>query len=138
MSTGFDWSAFLDVAGGIGALLVGLGVFIAMMALARTLRRLDKTLDGVDEQVAALGKPVSETLTHVGGIADTADQTIARLSGVIGSLEQIAGSLAKTAKLTQDAISPAVVNVGATLGGISAGLRRLVRGDGTKETGENA
>lgn len=133
----FDWSAFLDVAGGVGAFLAGLGIFIAMASLARTLRRLDKTLDGVDEQVAALGKPLSETLAHVGGIADTADQTIARLSGVVGSLEQVAGSAAQSAKLTQDALSPAIVNIGATLGGISAGLRRLVRGNG-KQTGDNA
>jgi uncharacterized protein YoxC len=133
----FDWTAFLDVAGGVAAFLAGLGIFIAMAALARTLRRLDKTLDGIDEQVAALGKPVSETLAHVGGIADTADQTIARLSGIVGSLEQVAGSVAQSAKLTQEALNPAIVNVGATLGGISAGLRRLVRGDG-KQTGENA
>jgi len=117
--------------------LAGLGIFLAMLALSRTLQRVNKTLDGVDEQVAALGKPVSETLTHVGGIADTADQTIARLSGVVNSLEQVAGSLARTTKLTQDAVAPAIVNVGATIGGISAGLRRLVRGDGTKETGES-
>jgi uncharacterized protein YoxC len=136
LSTGFDSSVFLDVAGGIAAFLVGLGVFIAMLALARTLRRVERTLDGVDEQVAALGKPVSQTLEHVGGIADTADRTIARLSVVVGSLEQITGSLSNMAKLTHDALSPAIVNAGATIGGVSAGLRRLVRGD--KETGENA
>jgi ABC-type transporter Mla subunit MlaD len=132
----FDWSIVLDVGVGVGVFLAGLGLFWAMLSLARTLRRLDKTLDGVDEQVAALGKPVSETLAHVGGIADTADQTIARLSGIIDSLEQIAGSFAHGAKLTQEALSPAIVNVGATLGGISAGLRRLVRGNG-KQTGED-
>lgn len=132
MSTGFDWSAFLDVTVGIGALLVGLGIFIAMQALARTLRRLDKTLDGVDEQVAALGKPVTETLIHVGGIADTADQTIARLSGVVAALEQISASVSNTVKLTHDALSPAIVNAGATIIGISAGLRRLVRGGDEK------
>lgn len=136
MSTGFDWAVILDVGVGVGVFLVGAGFFWAMMALARTLRRLDRTLDGIDEQVAALGKPVSETLAHVGGIADTADQTIARLSGVVTALEQTAGTLSQTAKLTGEALSPAIVNVGATLGGISAGLRRLVRGD--KETGENA
>ncbi len=129
MSTGFNWSAFLDVAGGVAAFLVGLAIFIALLAVARTLRRLDKTLDGVDEQVAALGRPVSETLAHVGGIADTADRTIARLAGVADSLERIAASISHTAKLTSDALSPAIVNVGATLGGVSAGLRRLVRGD---------
>lgn len=136
MSTGFDWAVVLDVGVGVGVFLVGIGFFWAMMAVARTLRRLDKTLDGIDEQVAALGKPVSETLAHVGGIADTADQTIARLSGVVSALEQTAGTLSHTAKLTGEALSPAIVNVGATLGGISAGLRRLVRGD--KETGERA
>lgn len=133
----FDWSAFLNVAGGVAALLIGLGVFVAMASLARMLRRLERTLDGIDEQVAALGKPVSETLAHVGGIADTADQTLARLSGVATSLEQVAGSVAQGAKLTGDALTPAVVNVGATIGGITAGLRRLVRGE-RKETGEHA
>lgn len=133
----FDWSAFLDVAGGVAAFLVGVGIFVACLALARTLRRLDKTLDGVDEQVAALGKPVSDTLAHVGAIADTADQTIARLSGIVTLLEQVAGTVSESAKLTHEALSPAIVNVGATLGGISAGLRRLVRGNG-KGTGENA
>ncbi len=129
MSTGFDWwSVFLDVAGGVGAFLAGLGIFVAMAAVARTLRRLNQTLDGLDEQVASLGRPVSETLAHVGGIADTADRTIAKLSGVVASLERVAASLANTATLTQDALSPAIVNVGATLGGVSAGLRRLVRG----------
>ena len=136
MSTGLDWSAFLDVLVGVGVFLAGLGVFIAMLSLGRLLTRVNKTLDGVDEQVAALGKPVGETLTHVGGIADTADQTLAKVSGVVASLEQIAGSLAQSVKLAQEAVSPSIVNVGATLGGISAGLRRLIRGD--KDTGENA
>ncbi len=133
MNTGFSWAAFLDVAGGLGAFLAGLGIFFAMLSLSRTLRRLDRTLDGVDEQMAALGKPVAETLTHVGGIADTADRTLARLSGAVSSLEQVAASVAGAAKVTQEAISPAIVNVGATLGGISAGLRRFVRGNSNGE-----
>lgn len=136
MSTGFEWSAFLDVLVGVGAFLAGLGIFIAMTAAARTLRRLNTTLDGIDEQVAALGKPVSETLSHVGGIADTADRTLARLSEVVGALEQLSASLAQTGKLAQQAISPAIVNAGAAISGISAGLRRLIRGE--DETGENA
>lgn len=131
MVTGFDWSAFLDVGAGLGVFAAGVGWLIAMTALARTLRRVDVTLDGLDEQVAALGKPASETLAHVGGIADTADQVLARLTGVVASLERISSSVSETAKLMQDALSPAIVNVGATIGGISAGLRRLVRGNGT-------
>ncbi|MGZ3498234.1 MAG: hypothetical protein ACXWNK_05145 [Vulcanimicrobiaceae bacterium] len=139
MSTGFDWAIVLDVGVGVGVLLVGVGVLIAMLGLSRTLERVNKTLDGVDEQIATLGKPVADTLAHVDGIADTADRTIARLSGVVKSLEDIAASVAQAAKLTQNAVSPAIVNVGATLGGISAGLRRLVRGreDGRAESIEH-
>jgi ABC-type transporter Mla subunit MlaD len=135
LNSGFDWSAFLDVAGGVAAFFAGLGILWVCLAASRTLKRLNRTLDAVDEQIAALGRPASEALAHVGGIADTADQTLARLSGVVASLEQIAGSAAQTAKLTQDAVSPAIVNLGSVLAGISAGLRRLFRGD---RGGENA
>lgn len=134
MTTGFNWSIVLDVGVGLGVLLVGVGVFIAMRALAATLSRLNVTLDGVDRQIAGIGKPIAETLTHVGGIADTADTTIARVSRVVGSVESVAGSVANTAKLAQTAVAPSLVNVGATLTGISAGLRRLVRGAGSNET----
>lgn len=134
MTTGFNWSIVLDVGVGLGVLLLGIGVFIAMRALAGTLARVNLTLDGVDQQLAGIGKPVADTLTHVGGIAGTADTTIARLSRVVDSVEGVAGSVAKTAALTQTAISPTLINVGATLSGISAGLRRLVRGAGGNET----
>lgn len=128
MTTGFNWAIVLDVGVGVGVLLIGIGVLLAMLGLAKTFARLNQTLDGVDEQIAALGKPVGEALVHVGGIADTADRAVAQLAGVVGSLEGVAKSVAGTAHLAQTAVSPALVNVGATLGGITAGIRRLVRG----------
>lgn len=128
MSTGFEWSIVIDVGVGIGVFLAGLGIFLAMNALSKTLARVNVTLDEVDRQISALGTPVTQMLTHVGGIADTADSSVARLGGVVKSLEDVAGSVASTAKLTQDAVSPALVNVGATLSGVTAGIRRLVRG----------
>lgn len=131
MNGGFEWSLVLDIGVGVGVLLIGIAMMIAMIALARTLGRVNVTLDEVDKQIDGLGRPVGETLAHVGGIADTADRTIARLSGVVGSLETIAGSAAHTADLAKSAVSPAIVNVGATLSGISAGLRRLVNGNGS-------
>lgn len=128
MTTGFNWAIVLDAGVGIGALLAGLGVFLGMRALAGTLSRVNVTLDEVDRQIAAVGTPVTQMLSHVGGIADTADSTVARLSGVVKSLEDVAGSVASTAKLTQNAVSPALVNVGATLSGVTAGIRRLING----------
>lgn len=107
-------SLTLDVLVGVGALLVGIGVLIGMLALAKTLTRLRTTLDGVDRQLENIGTPVTSTLAHV-------DQ-------VTKSLEDTAGALSRTADLTRSAVVPAVVNVGATLAGITAGLRRLVTG----------
>ena len=135
MSTAINGALILDVLVGIGALLAGLGIFLGMRGLAKTLSRVNVTLDEVDRQIAAVGTPVTQMLSHVGGIADTADSTVARLSGVVKSLEDVAGSVASTAKLTQSAVSPALVNVGATLSGVTAGIRRLV--NGKTDSGQN-
>jgi uncharacterized protein YoxC len=118
----------LDVLTGVGALLVGIGVLVGMLALAKTLKRVNVTLDGLDRQLDSLGEPVAKTLGHVDGIADTADQTLARLGGVVQSLEDVAGSVSQTAQLAKNALAPAIVNVGAAVTGVSSGLRRLVTG----------
>jgi ABC-type transporter Mla subunit MlaD len=106
-----------------------------MRALAKTLARVNVTLDEVDRQLDGMGKPLGQVLGHVGGIADTADQTLARLTGVVGSLESVAESISQTAQLTKDAISPAIVNVGATISGVSAGVRRLFNGRNQQDQG---
>jgi hypothetical protein len=114
-------SLILDVLVGVGVLLIGIGVLVGMLALAKTLRRVQVTLDGVDRQVENIGPPVAMAISHV--------------DGVTKSLEATAGSLSSTADLTKSALAPAIINVGATLGGVSAGLRRLVTGkdSGLKE-----
>lgn len=126
----------LDVLAGVGVLLVGVGVLIGMLALAKTLTRVNVTLDGVDRQLENLGEPVAKTLAHVDGIADTADRTLARLSGVASSVEDVAGNVSQTAALVKNALSPAIVNVGSTLTGISSGLRRLVTGKSSSDQSE--
>lgn len=133
--TGTDLSWILYVGVGVGVLLAGIGILWAMIALAKTLGRVNVTLDELDRQISTLSVPVNDTLGHVGGIADTADQTLARLGGVVKSLEDVAGSVSQTASLTKDALQPAIVNVGATITGVSAGLRRLVTG--RKSAGES-
>ena len=123
-----DGALIRDILFGVGVLLAGVGVFVACSAMARTFARLNGTLDEVDRQIAAVSGPVVETLAHVGGIAETADATVARLGAVVGTLESVAAGVGNTAKLASDAVSPALVNAGAALTGITAGLRRLVAG----------
>jgi uncharacterized protein YoxC len=128
LSSGIDGALFRDVLVGIGVLLGGVGIFVVCSALARTFARLNKTLDEVDVQIAALSAPVSETLKHVDGIAGSADSAVVRLVAIVGTLENVAAAVGKTAKLATDSVEPALVNVGAALTGITAGLRRLVGG----------
>lgn len=135
MTSGTDWHWALYVGAGIGVLLMGIGILVVCSALAATLKRVNVTLDEVDRQIAALGAPVAATLSHVGGIADTADTTVARLSGVVGSLESVAGGVAKTTNLVGEAVQPAIVDLGATLTGITAGIRRFVTGRRGESTG---
>jgi hypothetical protein len=126
--SGFDWAIVLDIGVGVGVLLIGAGIFVVCSSLAKLLARLNGTLDEVDRQIAAVSAPVVETLGHVGGIADTADATVARLGAVVGTLEGVASGVGRTSKLASDAVAPALVNLGATLAGITAGLRRLITG----------
>lgn len=123
-----DGALIRDVLIGVGVLLAGIGIFMLCSAAARTFARLNGTLDEVDRQVAALSAPVVQTLDHVGGIADTADATVARLGAVVGTLEGVAGRVGHVANAASDAVAPALTNVGATLTGVTAGLRRLVTG----------
>lgn len=129
ITSDIDWPHLaFSVGAGVGVLLMGIGVLVVCSAIANLLRRMNTTLDEVDKQIGALSAPVAETLSHVGGIADTADSTVARLGVVVGSLETIAGQVVKTSDLANRAVAPTIVNVGATLTGISAAVRRLVTG----------
>lgn len=131
-----DWSSVLDAGVGVGVLLVGIGIFVAMVALARLFSRMRGTLDEVDRQIAGIGVPVGEALEHVEGISATADETLAKLGNAVGALESVANSVSASTTLVRQAISPAIVNIGATLSGVSAGLRRLVTGKSPRDGSE--
>ena len=136
MASGIDGALIRDVLIGIGVLLAGIGILVVCTSLASTLKRVGTTLDEVDRQIAALSAPVVTALDHVGGIADTADTTVARLGAVVGTLENLAEALGRAGKFAGDAFTPALVNVGATLAGVTAGLRRLLGGRPVPEPGE--
>ncbi len=116
MASAVDWSPLILAIGvGVGVLLIGIGVLIACTRLGALLNKAGTTLDQVDSQIGALSGPLAQTLAHVGGIADTADTTLAKLVTTVESLETVAGNVNKTSTLAQEAIAPSIVNIGATL-----------------------
>ena len=123
-----DWSILLDAGFGIMALLIGSGIFIVCLRLAKILSKAADTIDTVDRQLAVLTPPIVETLGHFGGIANTADSTLARLTTVVDAVEGLAGGVAKSAHVAQNAVNPALNNIGATLTTISGRLRKFVNG----------
>ena len=129
-----DWSILLDAGVGAGALLIGIGLFIVCLRLARILSKASDTIESVDRQIAVLMPPIVETLSHVGGIANTADSTLARLTTVVDAVEGLAGGVAKSANAAQSAVTPAVTNFAATLTAVSGRLRRFVVGRSTVDS----
>lgn len=90
------WSIAWSVGVGIGSVLIGLGIFVLCVRAGALLVRIGRTLDEVDRQIPVLSAPIATTLTHVGGIADTADVTLARLGVAVGQLEGVAASATRT------------------------------------------
>jgi uncharacterized protein YoxC len=101
---------------GLGVLLIGVGIFILCLRAGDLLTRFGRTLNEVDKQIDALSAPIATTLTHVGGIADTADSTLARLAAVVGQLENVASGASKTADL-----------IGATISGVQSAMKSKTR-----------
>ncbi len=104
----------LDILGGIGVLLVGIGIFVGSLTLARELSKFRATLDEVTRQIDEIRVPVTNTLAQVDKVAKSVESTV--------------DSVSQTADLTKTAVTPTIVNLGAALNGLSAGLRRLVTG----------
>ncbi len=107
MTSSIEW---WSIGLGVMALLFGIGVLILCLSLARLIGRIGETLDEVDRQIPALSTPIATTLTHVGGIADTADSTIARLGAAIGQLEYVAGAASRTANTIGETLSKFAAN----------------------------
>lgn len=121
----------LDIGVGLGCLLAGVGVLVAFSRLGHLFGRLEGTLDEIDRQVATISVPVTDTLSHIEGMAGTADVTIAKVATIVASLESVAAGVAKTSNLAQHAVAPTLINFAATLTGISAGLRKLLGANNT-------
>ncbi len=110
MTSSVEW---WSIGIGIMALLFGIAVLVLCLAAARLLARIGQTLDEVDRQIPKLSQPIATTLTHVGGIADTADTTIARFGLAIGQLEYVARAATRTAD-----------TIGTTLSNLAANFKK--------------
>lgn len=113
MSSAIDSSIYWSSGVGIMAVLFGLGFFIVCVRIGGLLGRIGKTLDEIDRQIPLLSSPIATTLTHVGGIADTADATIARLGVAVGQLENVAAGATRTAN-----------TIGVVVSNVAAGMRK--------------
>lgn len=105
------WTVTWSVGIGVGVFLIGLGIFYFCLRLGGLVGRLGKTLDEIDRQIPALSTPIATTLTHVGGIADTADSTIARLGVAVAQLETVAANATKTATTVGTIVGAFATNV---------------------------
>jgi len=124
----FDWAIVLDVGVGLGVLLMGVGLFMVCLRLAAMLKVAAQTLDSLDRQFLMLAPSLIETLGHVGGIAGTADATLARLTAVVDAVEGLAGGVVKSATAAQHAVDPTFKNLGVVIAAVSGRFRRFVRG----------
>jgi len=105
------WTVTWSVGIGVGVFLIGLGICYFCLRLGGLVGRIGKTLDEIDKQIPALSTPIATTLTHVGGIADTADSTIARLGVAVGQLENVASSATKTANTVGTLVGTLASNI---------------------------
>ncbi|GAC1300401.1 MAG: hypothetical protein NVSMB19_06930 [Vulcanimicrobiaceae bacterium] len=105
-----SWSIAWSLGIGIGAILIGFGVLVLCLRAGALLTRIGRTLDEIDRQIPVLSAPIATTLTHVGGIADTADITLARFGVAVGQLEGVAANASRTASTLGTMVSSAAAS----------------------------
>ncbi len=94
-------------------MFIGLGILILCVRAGGLIARIGRTLDEVDRQIPVISAPIATTLSHVGGIADTADSTLARLGVAVSQLENVASSASRTAS-----------TLGSIVATVASGLRK--------------
>ena len=118
------------VAIGLAALVAAGGISFACIRLAGLLARAQTTLDNVDAQLAGAQAPLTKTLTHVSGVAQSVDDIVAKVDRIANAAEKAAGAVAKTADAAQAAVSPTIANLVGVVAGVSRGARTFFRSHG--------
>ena len=124
-SQDFTWIAI-----GVASLIVAAGILIACLRLAAVLGHADRSLDGVDKQLASAEPSLAKTLEHVSGVAKSLDGILGRVEHVMRAAEKTVGAVAKSADAAQAAASPTIANLVAVVAGVSEGARTFFRARG--------
>lgn len=123
---------------GIASLAAAGGIAFACIRFGLTLRRLEKTLDGVDRQLADAEQPLTKTLVHVSGAAESIEDIVAKLDQVANAASAAAGAVAKTADAAQAAVTPTIANLVSVVAGVSEGAKKFFRSRGRNGSQDEA
>lgn len=127
------WIAF-----GIASLAAAGGIAFACIRIGLTLKRLETTLDVVDRQLAGAEEPLTKTLAHVSGVAESIDDIVAKLDHVADAASAAAGAVAKTADAAQAAVTPTIANLVSVVTGVSEGAKTFFRSRGRNGSQDEA
>jgi len=121
---------FMWIAFGIASLIAAIGIAFACFRLAALLAHTESTLGKVDAQLDGAQAPLTKTLAHVSGVAQSVDDLVAKVDRIATSAEKAAGAVAKATDAAQAAVSPTIANLVGVVAGVSRGAKSFFRSRG--------
>lgn len=121
---------FMWVALGISALVIAGFLALVLFRLAGVLERADEALAKVGKQLDGVYAPVTEAVTHVNGVAATADRLAGQLVKLSDSAENALTAVGHAAGSAQAKVAPSLVKIAAFVAGLAQGARTLFGRDG--------
>jgi len=121
---------FMWMAIGIASLGVAAGIVFVCIRLGGTLSRVDESLVRAGRRLDDVEPAIAKTLAHVGGVADSVDELVAKVNRIASVAEHAADTVAKTADAAQAAVTPAVANLAGIVAGVSQGAKAFFRSRG--------
>jgi len=112
---------------GVACLIVAVAVAFVCARLGKVLDRSVATLDKIEQQLDLAQAPVTDMLTHLGGVSGNVDSMVGRVNRVTEVAETAARAVGKTAEAAQHALTPTVVNVAGIVAGVAQGAKSFFR-----------
>jgi uncharacterized protein YoxC len=115
---------------GVASLIAAIGIAFVCYRLGAVLGHAQTTLGKLDTQLDGAQGPLTKTLEHVSGVAQSVDDLVAKVDRIATSAEKAAGAVAKTADAAQAAVSPTIANLVGVVAGVSQGAKTFFRSRG--------